>query len=663
MNCLNLAALPRAPDAGAPSRTGEPQMGERVSMQPRERVCTDFNAPDEPLAIPTLPSGWSRYREPANELERVSQHTERQKATECLDAWFDEQLQQHQELLLASLRASIRSRLEENRASFTTKLCEETAFLEQALQTQEKEKPVVQEASEPVPNVAVVGVTPGQSGAKSGEVADEAPQTKNENADFEEDLCIVPKNKMEYHSEDDPQASPDKGLTDKLPNWLGDIQRSNYESLVASGYTPEFGPRCSFIQGIVRHNWFEAISTTVIFASAAFVAAELQYIGSQVGYSLEHKEYTMVPDPMWEDFFIAASCITNFVFVSELFLRLIAAQQGALCAPWLWFDFLLVILGLVDLFNSFGAASALGNSGSNLRVAAVRMLRLFRVIRLLRVVRKHTALHSLFLLLKSIRAAIGASIWSFVLLLLIMIISGLIMSQLTHPSMKDDSLPIELRLQLFDHFGTFTKTMVTMFEITTANWVPVVRLTQGVVGETFAYFIVCYRCVFCFAVINVVRAVFMAETFRVASADDDVAMIKRDRAAAFMLGKMKAVFHALDQTGDGLVSWDEFSSMLHDEEVKNFMAILELDVHDCCNVFRILDTDASGGVTCLEFIEGVKHIRGTAKRIDVATLMTVTRKIEKKIDTALAQDTADIERLIVSALSKIESKIEAGSRK
>merc|ERR1719272_2928182 len=140
--------------------------------------------------------------------------------------------------------------------------------------------------------------------------------------------------------------------------------------------------------------------------------------------------------------------------------------------------------------------------------------------------------------------------------------------------MSDLSLPIEVRLELFDHFGTFTKTMVTMFEITTVNWVPTCRLVMSHIGEGIAYIIIFYRCLFCFAVVNVIRAVFMAETARVASADDEVAMLKRDRAAEFMQMKMKAVFADLDQTGDGLVTWDEFSASLQDEDVMNFMHIL-----------------------------------------------------------------------------------------
>ena len=36
-------------------------------------------------------------------------------------------------------------------------------------------------------------------------------------------------------------------------------------------------------------------------------------------------------------------------------------------------------------------------------------------------------------------------------------------------------------------------------------------------------------------------------------------------------GKMQTVFLKLDTTGDGLVTWEEFSSCLHDEDSVNSM--------------------------------------------------------------------------------------------
>ena len=58
-----------------------------------------------------------------------------------------------------------------------------------------------------------------------------------------------------------------------------------------------------------------------------------------------------------------------------------------------------------------------------------------------------------------------------------------------------------------DRFGTFTKTVVTMFELTTVNWAPVCRLLMTNIGEAWGYAIVFYRCFFCFAVVNVIGAV------------------------------------------------------------------------------------------------------------------------------------------------------------
>merc|ERR1712113_1234333 len=141
-----------------------------------------------------------------------------------------------------------------------------------------------------------------------------------------------------------------------------------------------------------------------------------------------------------------------------------------------------------------------------------------------------------------------------------------------------------------------------------------------------------YRCVFCFAVISVITAVFISETNRVASADDDIAMLNKDRASNLMVRRVKDLFAALDASGDGLITWDEFQPLMGDPVMRSFMSTLELDVEDCENVFQFLDLDGEGGITFDEFIQGMKTIRGGAKRIDVATVLKLTRKIDARLN-------------------------------
>merc|ERR1712217_384741 len=88
--------------------------------------------------------------------------------------------------------------------------------------------------------------------------------------------------------------------------------------------------------------------------------------------------------------------------------------------------------------------------------------------------------------------------------------------------MTDESKPLELRREVFGYYGTFWRSMVTMFEITFANWAPPCRLLLDNVSEAFGFFFLIYRCMIGFAVLSVIQAVFIQQTMQAAQADDDV---------------------------------------------------------------------------------------------------------------------------------------------
>eukprot|EP00971_Amphidinium_carterae_P105934 2098200-Amphidinium_carterae.1 len=63
---------------------------------------------------------------------------------------------------------------------------------------------------------------------------------------------------------------------------------------------------------------------------------------------------------------------------------------------------------------------------------------------------------------------------------------------------------LEVKKEVFSYFGTFYRTIITMFEITLANWAPSCRLLIDNVSEWYGLFYILYRCMFCFAVVKVV---------------------------------------------------------------------------------------------------------------------------------------------------------------
>merc|ERR1719188_336531 len=154
-----------------------------------------------------------------------------------------------------------------------------------------------------------------------------------------------------------------------------------------------------------------------------------------------------------------------------------------------------------------------------------------------------------------------------------MLAAGMLLNQMLHTVMADESQPLEVRQNVFKYFGTYTLTMITMFELTLGNWVVPCRLLMDTVSEWWGLFIIVYRCMFCFAVVNVIRAVFIHETSRVAE-DDEVAMMNREMASAVYLEKVRALFEELDDTSDGSVSREEFNQLMTDDVIKSYLAML-----------------------------------------------------------------------------------------
>jgi len=287
-------------------------------------------------------------------------------------------------------------------------------------------------------------------------------------------------------------------------------------------------------------------------------------------------------------------------------------------------------LGLLDVLNM----SVLG-----LNPSMMRLVRLTRVMRLLKVVKTVKAFDSLFLLMKSLAASVDALFWSFIILLLTMAATGMLLNQLLFDYMNDVDEPVKGRREVFQYYGTFSKSMVSMYEITLGNWVPSCRTLMKHVSDWYGLFYCLYSCTGCFAVVNVIRAVFITETNRVASSDDEVMLMKKQRAQEQYLAKVHDLFMELDDDGDGRVSRDEFKALAEDKVLRAFLSSLDLDFGELEHLFNLLD-DGDGAVELHEFTYGVSMLRGPAKSIDVVTMLKVIHRLELKVDAVLeVQDT------------------------
>merc|ERR1740117_862199 len=98
-------------------------------------------------------------------------------------------------------------------------------------------------------------------------------------------------------------------------------------------------------------------------------------------------------------------------------------------------------------------------------------------------------------------------------------------------------------------------------------------------------------------------------------------LLQKERTMKVHKTKMRAPFSHLDDDGDGYITLEEFKAGVHDPIVSQWLSAMEMDVRDVDSVFRLLDTDGSRCLTIDELVTGVSRLKGTARSIDVATLL------------------------------------------
>jgi len=368
----------------------------------------------------------------------------------------------------------------------------------------------------------------------------------------------------------------------------------------------------------------------VILLNCATLVLEAQYEGYNVGHGLGYPKYNTSAGEgfRWIDSILkVAPTIFNVIFLIEWFLRVGAYRLDLWKHPALACDMLLILISGVEVVAAAGLFAGINP-------AAIRLIRMLKLLRMVRIVRGLSWMSSLFLIVRSIAASFNALLSSLMLLVLLQTCVGLGLLQGLRIYLEDASRDLQSRRMVFEYFGTFTRTFVTMFEISLGNWVPVCRTLMEEVSEWFGLFFISYSCALCFAVVNVLRAVFIAETGRIAASDDRIAMMRKEQSKQMLAHKLQVIFEELDESGDGLLNQREFKQ-LTDSVMRKYLSTLDVDIDDVKQLFKILD-DGDGNISCEEFCKGILMVKGQAKSIDMIKVAKCVRRIENKVDVAIA---------------------------
>jgi hypothetical protein len=221
-------------------------------------------------------------------------------------------------------------------------------------------------------------------------------------------------------------------------------------------------------------------------------------------------------------------------------------------------------------------------------------------------------------------------VWSLLLLVVVITIIAMFVSSQVEDFITDPANDVEVRTLVFESWGTCTRAIVTMFEITLANWGPHCRLLMNRVDEWWALFFLAYKCSIGFAVVQVITAVFIQQTFKVASRDEEVMIAEKKAASKAYIKNLGHLFEKLDKSGDGFITQDEFESVLTDKKVRTWFASIDVNVSEASRLFELLD-DGDGAIMRTEFIDAITNLNGAARGTDMLALTRDLRKLTKEV--------------------------------
>jgi len=245
---------------------------------------------------------------------------------------------------------------------------------------------------------------------------------------------------------------------------------------------------------------------------------------------------------------------------------------------------------------------------------------------------KYEIFDNLVLMVKGIQASTPVLIWVVVLLGPVIACISLAMTFTLVDFIQDVTKPQKERIECYAYFGTFSRSMLSMFEVTFGNWQPHCRFLYANVDERWALFFMFYKLFMGIAVLRVVYGVFLHVTFRCTNSNEELLAAQKAREDRKFARKIHEMFEHFDTDGTGSLSKEEFHEIAQDVHAQNLLVALDLKVKDAELVFDLADAGGDGDLSAEEMIEGFKSLKGFARSIDVGAIMHLQNKCMLKID-------------------------------
>jgi len=242
------------------------------------------------------------------------------------------------------------------------------------------------------------------------------------------------------------------------------------------------------------------------------------------------------------------------------------------------------------------------------------------------------------------------------LLFFVEMMVGLCLSNMLYIEIENPDRLLSERTDLFTYFGTFSRTMITMTELTMGNFVPVCRFLTEKVDEGYGHGILIYKVTVGFGMLRVISGVFLHDTFKAAATDDELMVVQKLRTQQKHKKKMMYLYNAADSKGLGHISHRDFVGILKSQRMRTWLSAQDVNVGDGSLLFELID-DGDDKLTAAELVQGMARMKGPARSLDMIGLMHTTSHLSD-MTSRLSSMMSDLSSQVLRMDAKMDAKLK-----
>lgn len=382
----------------------------------------------------------------------------------------------------------------------------------------------------------------------------------------------------------------------------------------------------SFIERVTASAAFEIVFGLLIVLNTVKMCVEAEYRGWGLGYDLRIDGMlatSQANSDIVDMIFYVIELMFGSVFTVEVIAKMAALRCRFWRSGWNVFDTVIISISWFCMF---------ANLSLPVSPMLLRLFRLVRLLRLLRSLSSYEIFDDLQLMVKALKAGAPVLIWVFILVGPALACVSLGMTYSLVDFIADEGNKREDRVECFNLFGTFTRSFLSMFEVTFGNWAPICRFLYTRVDERFALFFMCYQLGMGVAVLRIVYGVFLHVTFRCAAADENLMIAQKSREEKKFAHQIRDLFNRFDTSHSGSLSKEEFHTIAEDHRCRTLLSAMQLDVQDADTVFDLSCVPGHDEICADDMVVGFGRLKGYARHTALADLLHREAKSVEKLD-------------------------------